>query len=325
MVNIETTYLGLKLKSPVILGSSGLTSSLENIRKNGMHAGAVVLKSLFEEQMLREASVMDVYPEYPEAADYINAYIKDNTLEKYVTLIREAKKECTVPIIASINCTKGGEWVKYAREVETAGADALELNIFFMPESKDQSAGQIEDRYLQTAGEVAKALSIPVSVKLSNHFTNPLYIVNALYFRGVKGVVMFNRFYEPDIDIEDFTVGSNGTLSTHVEMRTLTRWIGRASAEVPFVDYAASSGIESGESVVKMLLAGAKAVQVCSSVYKGGDTIIKYMNDFLADWMQRHGYKSANEFIGMMNSSHTKNSLGYERAQFMKYFSSYQG
>ena len=324
MGTIETTYLGLKLKSPVILGSSGLTASLENIRKNGAHAGAIVLKSLFEEQMLHEASVMDIYPEYPEAADYINAYIKNNTLEKYIALIQEAKKEFDIPVIASINCIKGGEWVEYAQEIEKAGADALELNIFFMPESKEQTAGQIEEHYLQTAGEVVKALSIPVSVKLSNHFTNPLYIVNALYFRGVKGIVMFNRFYEPDIDIENFTVGSNGTLSTHTEMRTLTRWIGRASAEIPFVDYAASSGIESGESVVKMLLAGAKAVQVCSSVYKGGDMIIKYMNDFLADWMQRHGYKSTDEFIGRMNSSHTKNSLGYERAQFMKYFSSFQ-
>ena len=324
MANIGTTYMGLKLKSPVIVGSSSLTASLDNIKKyETAGAGAVVLKSLFEEQILREAASLDIN-DYPEASDYLNNYLRDNTVDTYLNQIREVKKTALIPIIASINCVKGGDWTAFASKIEEAGADALELNIFFMPETRTQTAQEIEQQYLATAAEVVKAVSVPVAVKISNHFTNPLNIINELYYRGVKGVIMFNRFYEPDINIEKMELGSSDVLSNHVEMRGTQRWIAKASAKIPLVDYAASTGIESGESVVKMLLAGAKAVQVCSAIYKGGGSIIKYMNDFVNEWMVRHGYRETSEFIGKMNLTNVQDSLGYERAQFMKYFSSYK-
>lgn len=325
MANLKTTYLGLELRNPVIVSSCGLTSRVDRIRRlEEAGAGAVVLKSLFEEQINHEVLHMDNYGQgYPEAADYINTYVRSENLEKYMDLIRGAKQACGIPVIASINCVRGGEWVPFAREIERAGADALELNVFFMPDNPDETSVQIDNRYLETVDKVISSVSLPVSVKLSSHFTNPLHIIRRIAYLNAKGAVLFNRFYEPDIDIERIRVVSGEVLSRGSDLRSVLRWIGMAASEEPGLDLAASTGIDSGESVVKVLLAGARAAQVCSVLYRKGDGAIGEMLGFLEDWMRRHDFGSTERFVGLAAQNGTVGTEAYERAQFMKYFSSY--
>ena len=325
MENINVTYLGLKLSSPIVASSSGLTSKVESIKeleKNGV--GAVVLKSLFEEQITNEITHTEQYNDYPEQAEYLNAYIKDNNVSKYLDLIKNAKKECNIPIIASICCVNGGEWTDFAKDIEQAGADALELNIFYMPTSADQSAGDLEKEYINTVNSVVESINIPVSVKISGHFTNPINIAREIYFRKAKGVTMFNRLYDPNIDIENISITNSNIFSNSDELRHSLRWIAISSAAVSELDYSASTGIHSGEDVVKMLLAGASTVQVCSHLYQNGVEEIANMNNFLKNWMQKKGYENISEFKGLLNYKNLEKNVAYERSQFMKYYSSHK-
>lgn len=325
MISTEVTYMGLKLKSPVIVSSSGLTFSVDNmVGYERAGAGAVVVKSIFEEQICGEVSAAVASEDYPEAADYLNSYIRGNNLDRHLDVIREAKKRLAIPVIASINAKSGGEWLRYASAMEQAGADAIELNLFHMPVRAAESAASIEERYLETAAKVIAAVGVPVAVKIPNRFTNPLYIVKELYNRGAKAVVLFNRMWEPDIDIESMTIGSTDILSNRTEMRTLLRWVAKAAGEVDTIDIGASTGIDSGESVVKVLLAGASAACVCSAVYNGGERVISRMTEFLTAWMSRNNYQSVSQFKGRMAHKPSEADSGYERAQFMKYFSSYK-
>ena len=325
MISTETTYMGLRLKSPVIVSSSGLTSSVDNMaRYEEAGAGAVVVKSIFEEQISGEVSAAVSAEDYPEAADYLNAYISDNGLDKHLDIVREAKSRLGIPVIASINALNSGGWLRYASRMAEAGADAIELNLFYMPELSSESAATVERRYLDTVAEVVAAASVPVAVKIPDRFTNPLNIAQELYNRGAKAVVMFNRMWEPDIDIDNMTVGSTEILSNRTEMRTLLRWIAKCAGQVKSVDLAASTGIDSGESVVKVLLCGASVAYVCSAIYKGGDKVIAEMLDFMRGWMERNNYASIGQFKGRMAHKPTDDYSVYERAQFMKYFSSYR-
>lgn len=325
MNRLVTRYLGFILKNPVIVASSGFTATAESIRHlEEAGAGAVVLKSLFEEQIMGEAAALERDNDYPEAAEYLSAYVRENSVNHYLDLIRRAKAETDIPVIASINCASGGEWVHFAKEIERAGADALELNIFLMPETKGEKSETLESGYYAIAASVAGEVKIPVAVKLGNHFTNPLRVASELYARGVKGVVMFNRFYEPDIDIETLQMGAASVFSTSSELRYTLRWIAKASAEVDGPDYSASTGIHSGEDAVKMLLAGANTVQLCSLLYQEGVERIGEVVGFIREWMERHGFNSMEEVVGRMNGAGGLDSLAYERAQFMKYFSNHR-
>lgn len=324
MKKLETRYLGLKLKNPIILSSSGLSSTLDKIKdaeKAGV--GAVVLKSIFEEQILSEVASIDKYTEYPEASDYIRQYITDNTLGLYLKLIQDCKRECSIPIIASINCTDKGEWINFAKVIENAGADAIELNIFQLPTDKELDSEIIEKRYLDIIASVRDAIEIPMAVKLASSFTNPLGIVREIYYRNVDGVVLFNRFYSPDIDIEKMTMHSSGVFSSANELSNVIRWTGIVSSNVPLVDVAASTGVHTGEDVVKVLLAGAKAAQVCSTVYNNGLGVIGQMLDFLSDWIDRHEFVEVSDFVGKLNHNNANQTIAYERTQFMKYFSNH--
>lgn len=323
MQNLSTTYMGLKLKSPVVVSSCGLTRSLENIRKAEMAgAGAVVLKSLFEEQILGEISHIDNYSDYPEAADYVKNYVTENKLNEYLTLISDAKAKCDIPIIASICCVYGGEWVEFARRIEQAGADAIELNIFMLPTDKEVSSEEIENQYLDTISAVSDSISIPMAVKIGSHFTNTLAMVKQIYYRNVKGIVMFNRFYEPDIDIEQMKITSADVFSSPTEFRTTLRWVAMTSGELPLIDIAASTGIHDADSAIKALLAGARVTQVCTTVYKNGFDAITAINSGISGWMARHGFCNISDFSGIMNYSNISNPVAYERSQFMKYFAS---
>lgn len=325
MKSLEVRYLGLSLKNPVVVSSSGLTSSVENIKKmEDAGAAAVVLKSLFQEQLTHDAHAYEREGDYPEAHDYIMSYSLNNSVEEYLTLIREAKAAVSIPVIASINCTSVGEWVSFAKRIEAAGADALELNIYFLSSSKDRNAAAYEAQYLAIVEKLRSIVSIPISVKMAKTFTSIPYMVDQLYFRKINGVVLFNRFYEPDINIETMQVGSASVFSTPSDIRESLRWVGIVSAAVPLIDVAASTGVHSGEAAIKQLLAGATVVEVCSILYKKGLTTIGEMLNFIDDWMDRHQYESIGDFRGLMNPRNLGALDIYERSQFMRYYSSHE-
>ncbi len=328
MANLETTYLGLKLKNPVVVSSSGLTNSVEQIKKHAAAgAGAVVLKSLFEEQINHEINnEVDGGQgfDYPEAMDYVREYTRDNSVASYLNLIKEAKAAVDIPIIASINCFSADEWVNFAQEIERSGADALELNVFRVNTDKNSDAQEYEDIYYEIAETVSNVVSIPVAIKLGPYFSNLVHVIDRLSVSGAKGVVLFNRFYEPDIDIHTMTLKSAEVFSTPADIRQSLRWVAIASSKIKKADIAASTGIHDGTAVVKQLLAGAAATQICSAVYKNGPAVITRMIEFLEAWMEEHGFESINDFKGKMNYRNMKNPALYERAQFMKYFSNFE-
>lgn len=316
--------MGLKLCSPVIIGSSGLTGSIENIRefeKRG--AGAIVLKSLFEEQIRYEiahtASLQTSANYYPEAHDYIANYSHNHRVSEYLTLIKGAKETVKIPVIASINCITADEWTSFARKIEESGADALELNIFVMPSDPAMGAEQNEKIYFSILEEVNKQVKIPVSLKISYYFSGLAKMALKLSWAGAKGIVLFNRFFSPDINIESMKVVASNVFSTPAEISTSLRWVAMLSDRL-YCDIAASTGVHDSEGLIKQLLAGAKAVQIASTLYKNGFNRIDEMNAGLRTWMENHGYKSTDEFIGLMGLKKAENPAVYERVQFMKHF-----
>ncbi len=322
MADLSVNYLGLKLKSPVIVSSSGLTDAVDKIveiEKAG--AGAVVLKSIFEEQLKHEANQYIVDNDYPEAEDYIRNYTRDNSVDKYLDLIEEAKKQVKIPVIASVNCVTSSEWVNFAKKIEEAGADALEVNVFFLPVNKEASSLDYEKVYCDLADELKQRLSIPVAFKLGRQFSNLTNLVNRLYHRKLDGVVLFNRFYEPDIDVDKLKLTAAEVFSTPSEIRQTLRWIGIVAGSVEGIDISASTGVHDGESVVKLLLAGASAVQVCSVLYKKGIPFLKIIIDEVEVWMNKNNFNSIADFKGKLSYRGIKDPVLYERSQFMRHFS----
>lgn len=321
---LSTTYLGLELQNPVILSSSGFTSTAEKVAQaEKFGVGAVVLKSIFEEQILSEITNIDKYSDYPEAADYIHGYMSENSLNQHLEIISKAKKNCHIPIIASINCMDNGDWTKYAREIQNAGADALELNIFELPIDKDDRSSQIEERYLNIVSKVQDSITIPLTVKMAQGFTNPVSMAKEIYFRGAKGITLFNRFYSPDIDIENLSLQSAGVFSHSNELSNIIRWTGIISSKVPQLQISASTGIHTGKDAIKAILSGASTVQLCTTVYKNGLEVVPEILTFMNDYLSRHNYSSIDQIVGLMNWDNASDSIAYERTQFMKYFSNH--
>lgn len=323
MINLTTNYAGLTLRNPVIISSSGLTDSVGKIKKlEESGAGAVVLKSLFEEQIKFETGTLLQTSDYPEAEDYLNYYVRNNQVDQYLTLIEQSKKNVSIPVIASINCVSPSEWIGFSKKIEAAGADALELNIYFLPVNKDATSQTFENIYLQLADSIRQLIRIPVIFKLGQQFTNLVNLVDQLYYRGISAVVLFNRFYTPDINVDEQKIISSDVFSTPSEIRHSLRWVAILSHFVSQIDIAASTGVHDGKAVIKQLLAGAKAVQVCSVIYKKGPGIIKEMLSDVESWMNKNNLDTTEQFIGKMNYGNIKDPAVYERAQFMKYFSS---
>lgn len=325
MANLQTSYLGLNLKNPLIVSSSGLTSNIESIKKleaNG--AAAVVLKSLFEEQILHEAGSLTASSDYPEAEDYLKAYVTSNNVDKYLELISNAKEAVTIPVIASINCFSASKWIDFASKIQEAGADALEVNVFVLPTDPRKKPEDFEEVYFTLAEKLKKKINIPLSFKLGDHFTNPLRIIEQLWYRNVSGVVLFNRFFAPDLDIDKMKVIPAEVFSNPADLRDTLRWVAIASEKVSKIDISASTGVHHGEAFVKMLLAGATSVQVCSTIYKNGHAHLRNLLDYLEKWMDQKGYKSISDFRGIMNYGKVGDPDVYERSQFMKYYSSHE-
>jgi dihydroorotate dehydrogenase (fumarate) len=324
MNTISTRFLGLELESPVIAGSSNFTSKVDSVKEaEAAGAGAVILKSLFEEQIVSLAGSMLAQDPYPEADDYLKYYTRTNSVESYLDLIAGARKSVNIPVIASINCFSRKGWIDFAAEIEKAGASALEVNIFFLPVDKHQSGADAEEMYYSIVESLTSKLKIPVSVKISMRFSNMLNFAWQLHNHGASGIVMFNRFYEPDFDINSMNVIPASVLSSPVEQRYVLRWIGMLSAQDIKIDISASTGVFTGEDAIKYLLAGATTVQVCSALYKRGFQVITEINEALRKWMNDKDFKSVSDFRGRLNYRNIENPSLFERSQFMKHYSSY--
>lgn len=322
MSQLETTYLGLKLRNPVIVGSSGLTSSIDKIKKiEEKGAGAIVLKSIFEEQIKFEAGRLANGSDSPEAWDYVNYYVKNNTVQQYLDLIKKAKQEVKIPVIASINCVSSKEWTGFAKSIEEAGADAIEINVFVLPNDRNATAEKYENIYFELAEQLKSTLKIPFAFKLGSHFSNLIGFIQKL---NVPGVVLFNRFYAPDIDIDNMKFTTSEVFSSPADIRNSLRWVGIISSKISDLDIAASTGVHDGKAVIKQILAGANAVQVCSTLYKNGIDHLESIIKEIEEWMSKHGYNNIDEFRGKMSYAKIDDPLVYERSQFMKYFSSAQ-
>ena len=324
MADLSTQYLGMKLKNPVIAGSSGLTNSaksIQDLEQSG--AGAVVLKSIFEEEIafeyediLQEASAEGVNL---DQFDYYDFHIKGEKLDKYTSLIEESKKNVSIPVIASINCVYSHEWTSFAKQLQTAGADALELNMFFLPSEFNRTSEEKEKAYFQIIEKVQKEVTIPISLKISYYFSNLGPMIQKLSETGIAGLVLFNRFYSPDFDIDKMEVVSSNVFSAPSDLPISLRWIS-IMAERVSCDLAASTGVHDGTALIKQILAGANAVQVASTLYKNGKGQIADMLNTLEAWMDKKSYSSLSDFRGKMSQAKSSNPAAYERVQFMKYF-----
>jgi dihydroorotate dehydrogenase (fumarate) len=320
-MNLETSLMGIGLKNPIIVGSSSLTNSLKNVKKcEEAGAGAVVLKSLYEEQILIDSHYAidqdDMYQWYPEAMDYVKSLSMEQGLDRYLELIQMAKKTIDIPVFASINCFSRSKWVSFARELENAGADAIELNIGIFPENEQQTSADLENKYLEILKEVKNITKLPLAVKMSTYFSNIKRMSHRLVRSGASSLVLFNRFYRPDIDIDNLHMITRDTLSGPEEITLSLRWVGLLSGKLK-CDIVASTGIHNAEGVIKQVLAGAAAAQVCSVLYENG---IHYLREILSDiqsWMKRKGYENLNDFKGLINKD-PQNSLAWERIHFMK-------
>jgi dihydroorotate dehydrogenase (fumarate) len=323
MKDLSVEYLGLKLKNPVIVGSCGLTSSVAKIRDLAENnAGAVVLKSLFEEQILAELS--NNFESYnidsPEAWDYVRNYTRGNALQEYISLISEAKQSVDIPVIASINCVSDSEWMSFTKSVEQAGADAIELNISLLSSNPRITCQEIETLYFTILDKACSSLSIPITLKMSKYSSSFANLVTRLSWKSqVGGFVLFNRFLNIDIDIDRQTVKSADIFSTPKENGDTLRWIALLSGVIE-KDIVASTGIHDSQSLIKQLLAGATAVQVVSTLYNNGPSQINTLLDGLAMWMEEQSYTSVNEFRGKLSQVRVENPAVFERIQFMKYY-----
>jgi dihydroorotate dehydrogenase (fumarate) len=325
MQDISTTYLGLKLSSPIIVGSSGLTDKPEKIvQLEESGAGAVVLKSIFEEEILMEYEHVlseETSNRYKDDyLDYFDYRIKEVNIQNYLDLIVQSKKLVKIPVIASINCSTAHEWTYFAKKIEEAGADALELNIFILPSILAQSAEHIEQTYLQIIRAVRNEIKMPIAVKMSYYFSNLAGMISELSHCNINGLVLFNRSYSPDIDIDKIEITSSGVFSTPKDLTISLRWIAIMANRVK-CDLAASTGVHDGKAVVKQLLAGANAVQVVSALYEHGPSLIEKMNTDLKEWMEWKRFKTINDFRGQLSQERQVNPALFERVQFMKYFS----
>ncbi len=322
MVDFTTEYMGIKLKNPIIVGSCGLTNSVASIQKleaNG--AAAVVLKSLFEEQILMEVdSLKSDQSIHAEESDYIAGYTRQHNLDEYLNLVSEAKKAVSIPIIASINCASVAEWTAFAKRLQDAGADGLELNMYIMPGDIKKTSADIEQTYFDIIKEVKKHISIPIAVKLGFYFTGLAHMIFNLSIREASAIVMFNRFHRPDIDLKKMEMTSADIFSSPDENVLPLRWIGMLSNEVE-CDLAATTGIHDGQTVIKNLLAGASAVQVATIIYKKGPEFIGEMLGQMEEWMNGKKYSAIQDIIGKLNHKNVKDPAMYERSQFMKYYS----
>jgi dihydroorotate dehydrogenase (fumarate) len=330
MVDLSTTYMGLKLRNPIVPSASPLSSSLDNIKRmEDAGAAAVTLHSLFEEQIEFEAAELAYFLErgtesfaealtyFPEVHEYRRAP------DDYVEHIRKAKEATGIPIIASLNGISTGGWIQYARRFQEAGADAVELNVYFIPSNPHLMSYDVEDLYVKILKEVKKHVTIPVAMKLSPYFSAMPHVASMLDAEGANALVLFNRFYQPDIDIENLEVTPNLQLSTSTEMRLPLRWIAILYGRVD-CSMALTTGIHTFEDVIKAIMVGADVANTCSVLLKEGIGKIDDLLQGVTTWMDEHEYDSIEQMKGSMSHKSVAEPAAFERANYMKVLNSYR-
>ena len=322
MPDLTTSWLGLKLANPLIVGSSGLTATVIGVREaEYAGAGAVVLNSLFEEEIAAEAEDVRKDAEAkglnPASYDYYDYELRGDRLAAYAAFVAEAKRAVSIPVIASINCTFSHEWAPFAAEVEKAGADALELNLFNLAADLGRTSETREKTYLSIVERVRAAVRIPVAVKIGQHVTALGRFIDALSRTGVQGVVLFNRPFQVDFDVERMAVTASAALSDPSEALSPLRWVALMAGRVG-CDLCASTGVYDGTALIKQLLAGAKAVEIVSALYRGGSRVMKGMLADLSAWMDRHGFATIESFRGRLSRAASEDPAAFERVQYLK-------
>jgi dihydroorotate dehydrogenase (fumarate) len=330
-MNLTTNYLGLELRSPLIPSAAApLTENIDNLKRmEDAGAGAVVLHSLFEEQIRQERFELqhhftNAIDSFAESLTYFpEPEIFHVGTQEYLNHISNAKDMVDIPIIASLNGSTVGGWVKYAKEIELAGADALELNVYYVPTDMEMSGVQIEQNYIDILQAVKSEIRIPIAIKLSPFFSNMANMAKQLTEAGADGLVLFNRFYQPDINIEELEVQPNVLLSTPQAMRLPLRWIAILYGRLE-VDFAATSGIQKGQDAIKMLMVGANATMLCSVLLRHGIEHISVIEQEMIHWMEEHEYESVKQMQGSMSQLNCPDESAFERAQYMKAVNSYK-
>lgn len=329
-MDMRTEYLGLTLKNPLVPSSSPLSHTLDAIRQlEDDGAAAVVMYSLFEEQITSESYYLDYYlshgsDSYAESLNYFPEMERYNVgPDEYLELIRKAKASVDIPIIASLNGVSTGGWIEYAGMIEEAGADALELNVYYIPTSSYLTGAEVEYIYTDILHDVKNNVEIPVAMKLSPYFSSMANMAQRLYEGGAEGLVMFNRFYQPDFDLESLEVVPSLKLSSSDELRLPLRWVAILYGRVP-LDFAITSGVHTYQDALKGLMAGAKVVMMASELLQKGTRRLGDVLVEMQQWMEEHDYESVTQMIGSMSQQHVIEPAAFERANYMKVLASYR-
>jgi len=319
----DTTYMGMKLKSPIVVSACTLSEKTDNILKmEDSGAGAVVLFSLFEEQIKKEeAGFAGVFSQtsdsFAEARDFFPAYEYNIGTDAYLENIRKAKERVGIPIIASLNGITNDGWIYYSKLMEQAGADAIEVNIFFIPGEIEMSSAEVEHRYLNIIDNIKETVKIPVAVKLNPYFSAMGNMAYRLKKAGADALVLFNRFYQPDFDINELTIKNDLIYSESNEIRLPLLWLALLYTKVD-ISLAATTGVQSAIEVIKFLLAGANVVMTASSLYKNGIGYLRTLNSELEDWMYRMGFDNIDSFKGKLSQQYIFDPTIYERTNYIK-------
>lgn len=329
-MDLSTTYMGMALKHPIVPAASPLSKSLDGIRRlEDAGAAAITMYSLFEEQIMGESHLVDHYLTYgtqsfAEALDYFPEMDSYNVgPEAYLNLIRQAKEAVDVPVIGSLNGVSPGGWIEYATRIQEAGADAIEMNIYYIPTDISMTGADVEKMYLDDVRYVRKCVDIPVAVKLGPQFSSFANMSMQLADAGANGLVVFNRFFQPDFDLERLEVTPNMRFSVSIAMRLALRWVAILHGRVP-VDFAITNGVHSYEDVLKGLMAGASIMTMASELLANGVDRIGEVVDEMTRWMEEHEYESVSQMQGSMSQQNVAEPAAFERANYMKVLQSWQ-
>lgn len=329
-MSLTTNYLGLVLRNPIVASSSPLSQSVDSIRRlEDAGCSAVVMYSLFEEQITFDSLYVDHYlrnqtNSFAESLSYFPEMESYNVWpDEYLNLIRRAKESVDIPIIGSLNGVSIGGWTNYASLIEDAGADALELNIYYLPTNVDLTGQEVENMYLDMLRQVKRSVTIPIAMKLSPFFSSTANMAKRLVDEGADGLVFFNRFYQPDLDLDSLTVEPRLVLSNSHELRLPLRWVAILYGRL-FADLAITSGVHKAEDVLKGLMAGAKVTMMASELLQNGLRRVKEILDEMEIWMNEHEYASVAQMIGSMSQQHCAEPAAFERANYMKMLASYR-
>jgi dihydroorotate dehydrogenase (fumarate) len=329
MVDLTTTYLGLKLKNPLVASPSPLSEKVDNVKRmEEAGISAVVMYSLFEEQIIHESLELDYFlnrgtESFAEALTYFPDVGRYSLApEKYLHILEKTKRALNIPVMGSLNGVSTGGWIEYARKIQDAGADGLELNLYYLPNDISLTANQLEDNYIKLVGDIRASIKIPLAIKLAPFYTALPNFASRLVAAGADGLVLFNRFYQPDLDLENLEVVPNLVLSNSDELRLPLRWIAILYGKVK-ADLALTTGVHTPQDAIKAIMAGANVAMTTSALLKRGTQAIVQILDGMEAWMTEHEYVSVQQMRGSMSQGAVAEPAAYERANYMKVLNSF--